>query len=235
MWTLPSFIQCLQKLSCCRKSRNSLRSHPEDDCHEATPQSCTPVPEDYPTFPPPPPNQILRDPGHYWARVSARKYGAPQGVFEDSPLYALYRLYEAILLDKVFAYRNMLEWFWRQSKWPVCDIPDPQDDDPARYAFLAGITFLMVRSYNARVAIGLVRGAPAIMTMEEAEEAKRCPEHDRPYERVPQWAEKVPPLPELLSIPTHEGLMLDGKEDTRADRDFLAKNILLWTPHIHFT
>jgi hypothetical protein len=92
----------------------------------------------------------------------------------------------------------------------------------------------MVRSYNARVAIGLTRG-PAIMTMEEAEEAKNRPEHDRPYETVPLWAGKVPPLAEMLSIPTHDRVTLDGKDDERADQDFLGKNILLWTPHIHFT
>ena len=129
----------------------------------------------------------------------------------------------------------MLEWFWRQPNWPVCEIPDPQDDNPARYAFLACVTYLMVKSYNARVAIGLTRGAPAIMTMDEAEEAKNRPENERPYEKIPLWAEKVPPLAKTLSIPTHDGVTLDSKDDERADQDFLAKNILLWTPHIHFT
>ena len=194
-----------------------------------------PVPEDYPTFPPPPPQQILRDPEQYWAVVSARKYGAPRGLFQDSSMYALYRLYEYIVLDKVFGYRNTLEWFWRQHQWPICEIPDPQDDDAARYAFLAGVTYLMVRSYNARVALGLTRDAPAIMTMEEAEEAKKRTDQERPYERVPSWAEKVPPLAETLSLPTHDGVTLKDKDDERADPDFLAKNILLWTPHIHFT
>ena len=48
--------------------------------------------------------------------------------------------------------------------------------------FLAGVTYLMVRSYNARVAIGLTRDAPRIMTMKEVEEI------ERPYEKVPLWA-----------------------------------------------
>lgn len=221
---------------CCRKQiPTSSRLNSEDDHHKAKQKPYEPVPEDYPKFPPPPPQEILQDPAKYWATVTARKYAAPRGVFEDSSLYALYRLYECIVLDKVFGYRNILEWFWRQHKWSVCEIPDPQDNDPARYAFLACVSYLMVKSFNARVAIGLTRGAPAIMTMEEVEEAKSRPEDERHYETVPLWAEKVPPLAETLSIPTQDAIILDGKDDERADPDFLAKNILLWTPHIHFT
>ncbi|CZR62887.1 uncharacterized protein PAC_12784 [Phialocephala subalpina] len=91
-----------------------------------------PSPADYPTFPPPPPSDILQTPEEYWAKVSARKFAAPRGVFEDSSLYALYRLYEFVILDKVFDYRNALEAFWRQHQWIVQQIPDPKDDNPAR-------------------------------------------------------------------------------------------------------
>ncbi|KAL2024331.1 hypothetical protein VTK56DRAFT_8813 [Thermocarpiscus australiensis] len=194
-----------------------------------------PNPEDYPVFPPPPPRVILQNPKQYWAKVCARKFGAPQGVFEDAPLYALYRLYEYFLLDQVIAYRNVLEAFWRQPSWPIQDIPDPEDDDPERYAFLAGCTYLMARSFNARVKLGLDRNMPPLITREEAEELRNRPDHLRRYERVPGWAEKAAPLAETLFVPTHEGEILTGKEDPRADPDFLAKNIVLWTPHIYFT
>ncbi|RMJ27472.1 hypothetical protein PHISP_01669 [Aspergillus sp. HF37] len=137
--------------------------------------------------------------------VFARKYGAPRGEFEDSSLYALYRIYKYIVLDKLFAYRSNLEWYWRQHQWPVCDIPDPQDPDPARYAFLARVTYLMVKAFNARVALGLARGAKGIMSMDEVEEARSRKHSECPYEKLPAWAEKVPPLSETLSIPTHEG------------------------------
>jgi hypothetical protein len=226
MKVLPSFI---------RKLRNNKDKRASSQSSPTCRRLSAPAAEEYPTFPPPSPQDILQDPKQYWDIVSARKYAAPQGVFEDSSLYALYRLYECIVLDKVFGYRNILEWFWRQSQWPICDIPDPSDTDSTRYAFLAGVTYLMVRSFNARVAIGLTRGTRAIMLEEEIEEARNRPESQRPYERVPLWAEKVPPLAETLSIPTHDGVTLDGKDDVRADPDFLAKNILLWTPHIHFT
>jgi hypothetical protein len=199
------------------------------------PEPYEPIPEDYPVFPPPPPEKILDDAVQYWATVSARKFSAPRGVFEDNSLYALYRLYECFVLDKRFAYRNMLEWLWRQPEWTICDIPDPDDNDPARYAFLAGVTYLIVKSFNARVALGLTRGARPLMSMEEAEEAKSVPHEQRTYERVPGWAEKVPALATTLVIPTQEGEILDDKNDERADADLLKKNILLWTPHIYFT
>lgn len=117
----------------------------------------------------------------------------------------------------------------------MCDIPDLQDPDPARYAFLAGVTYLMVRAFNARVALGLTRDAPGIMSMDEVEEERSRRHSERPYEKLPAWAERVPPLSETLSIPTHEGEWLAGKDDERAYHAFLAKNIVIWTPHIYFT
>lgn len=195
----------------------------------------TPSPEDYPTFPPPPPQVILQTLTEYWAKVSARKFGAPQGIFEDSSLYALYRLYEYIVLDKRFAYRNALEAFWRQHRWTIQDIPDPKDSDPTRYAFLAGCTYLLAKSFNQRVKLGLRRGMTSLITPEEAEELRNVPDHLRRYESVPEWAMKVLALAATLMIPTDEGVVLQSHDDERADPDFLAKNILLWTPHIYFT
>ncbi|KAK3902393.1 hypothetical protein C8A05DRAFT_15549, partial [Staphylotrichum tortipilum] len=94
---------------------------------------------------------------------------------------------------------------------------------------------LIVRAFNARVKLGLDRQMPSLIIHEEAEMLRNRPGHLRTYERVPEWAEKVPPLDELLVVPTHEGETLAGTEDEKADPDFLAKGILLWTPHIHFT
>jgi hypothetical protein len=210
--------------------------------HQAEPvenrEVYVPSPQEYPTFPPPPPQAILQAPTEYWTKVSARKFAAPRGVFEDSSLYALYRLYEFIILDKVFDYRNALEAFWRQHQWAIQAIPDPKDSNPVRYAFLAGCTYLLARSFNQRVQIGLQRGMPSLITpeeAEEAEEARNVPDHLRRYGSVPEWAMRVPELATTLVIPTHDGVVLQSHGDKRADPDFLAKNILLWTPHIYFT
>lgn len=182
-----------------------------------------------------PPRSLISDRGQNWATITQRRFAAPRGIPRDSSLYALYRLYEVIVLDKVFAYRNALERFWRQKTWAVKEIPDPKDDNPERYAFLAGCTYLLARSFNQRVKLGLSRQMPAIMLHEQFEELRNQPEHLRQYEQVPEWAQAAKALEETLFVPTHDGEVLEGKEDERADPDFLDKNIVLWTPHIFFT
>lgn len=187
-----------------------------------------PSPIDFPVLPPPPPEEILKDCVAFGRAVDARKYAAPRDIFEDNSLFALWRLDELTVLDKRFAYRNKLEWFWRQHQWKVCDIPDPADAEcPSRYAFLAGTTYLLVKSFNERIEHGLRRGKSPLISMEEIEEARRQPENERPYERAPAWAAKVPPLEETLVVPTEDGVVLNGKDDPRADPEFLEKNILI--------
>lgn len=182
-----------------------------------------------------PPRCLIPDRDQHWAKITQRKFAAPQGTFEDSSLYALYRLYEVIVLDKVFAYRNALEMFWRQKAWAVKEIADPKDDDPERYAFLAGCTYLLARSFNQRIKLGLSRQMSAIMLHEQVQELRNQPNQLRQYEQVPEWAQVAKALEETLFVPTHDGEVLEGKEDERADPDFLNKNIVLWTPHIFFT
>ncbi|ODA82738.1 hypothetical protein RJ55_01247 [Drechmeria coniospora] len=71
--------------------------------------------------------------------VEGRKYRAPKGIFDDSPLYTLYRMYEWIMVGHVIHLRDELEIFWWTS-WPVSAIPDPgEQGDADRYAVLACI------------------------------------------------------------------------------------------------
>lgn len=217
------------------KVQRALRRDQRDLLQAEGKDHYVPHPDDYPTFPPLPPRDLFQDPINQFNKIAARKFGGPQGEYEDKPLYALYRFYEFVVLDRVTNYRNCLEAFWRQRNWPVHEIPDPQDPDPERYAFLAGCTYLIVRAFNARVKLGLDRSMPSLITPDEAEELRNRPHHLRNYEKVPEWAEKAAPLEEMLVVPTHEGEVLTGREDKRADPDFLRKGILLWTPHIFFT
>ncbi|MCJ1426052.1 hypothetical protein MMC29_003954 [Sticta canariensis] len=128
--------------------------------------------EDYPKWTPPPLEELLDRIDEYCSTVQSRRFAASRGHFEEQLLFALYRLYECFVLDKVTQYRNQLEYFWRKHQWPVHDIPDPQDPDPGRYAFLAGTTYLMARSFNARVKLGLTRDAKPLMSIKEVEKAK---------------------------------------------------------------
>ena len=193
-------------------------------------------PETYPNYPPPPPEYIIANRDEYRATaIRPRRFAAPRGEFEDNPLYALYRLYEWFLLDHVTGYRNDLEIFWRKPNWRIEDIPDPVDDCPSRYAFLAGVTHLLVASFNKKISYGASRSAPAIMTNEYMDALKAVPDSERAWEKMPRWADATAPLPSTLVIPTHDNEVLDGMDDPRADAYFKSKNILLWTPHIHFT
>lgn len=187
----------------------------------------------WPTFPPPPPREIMSDRLSYTGSISARKFGAPKGQFEDQPLYALYRLYEHILLDNNLGMRNELEAFWSKP-WPVHEIPDPKDETcPEQYAVLACIPALIAEAFNRRLDLGLRREGHGIMMSEEREALAQTP---KVYEKAPAWAEDVTPLDETLHIthiiPGEE--QLSSLDDERASPPFREKNILIWHPHIHF-
>ena len=148
-----------------------------------------------PIFPPPPPQEIMSHQSEYTASIRARKYRIPKGITADTPLYALYRLYELFVVDHVTGYRNQLECFWKRRSWAVRDIPHPKDEDPARDAFLACIPALVVSSFNERIKLGLARDTPAIISPEEAEELRTRPESSKKYEELPGWTNLVPALP----------------------------------------
>ena len=114
------------------------------------------------------------------------------------------------------------------------DIPGLEDEDPARYAFLACIPALILSAFNERIKLGLARETPAIISPEEAEYLRTRPESTKTYGELPQWTD-VPALPETLSMPSHDNIWMEGFDDPRASDLFKLKNILLWTPHIHFT
>ncbi|KAF2453600.1 Metallo-dependent phosphatase-like protein [Lineolata rhizophorae] len=187
----------------------------------------------YPSFPPPPPRELLEHRDQYLNVLNERRYAAPYGEKEDAPLYALYRLYENIVLDDNIGIRNEIEAFWWK-RWLVKDIPDPKDEDELeRYAVLACIPALLVESFNRRIELGLCREGHSIMSQEEREVLAKTP---KTLESMPPWASKVPPLVETLYIPhTIEGeSQLHSLDDKRSSAWFKEKNILIWHHHIHF-
>ncbi|EON96700.1 hypothetical protein UCRPA7_7800 [Phaeoacremonium minimum UCRPA7] len=154
----------------------------------------------------------------------------------DSPLEAIYRIYEHIMLDQHLEIRNELETFWYHNKWAVRDIPDPKDPDPERYAVLACVPKILCLSFNRRIELGLPRHAPSIFTADMMDEWKTQP---RKFEEEPAWVARVPRLAETLAIPHWDNtqrafVSLPGFEDERASPEFAEKNILIWALHIHF-
>lgn len=222
MWIFHCFI---------KSGRNPRRSESEIIAEQI---AKTTGPFDYPVFPPPPPQDIQAYRADYVLRLRARKFRSPQGAKYDTPTHSLYRLYEMLVVDHVTGYRDELEYFWNQGDWPVKDIPDPKDEEPARYAFLACVTKLMVRVYNTKIKLGQARGAPAILTLEECEYLRTQPESTKAYEEVPPWTENIPPLATTLLMRSHDGIEMEGLEDERASDIFKDKNILLRRPNADF-
>ncbi|KJF61169.1 uncharacterized protein CIMG_11548 [Coccidioides immitis RS] len=199
--------------------------------HPASAEVISSNPNAYPRFPPPPPEELLSRSSYYNNLLSQRENLAPPDSPTDTPLFALYRLYEHLVLNRTTGLRNELERFWF-NKWPVSSIPDPQDhSEPARYAVLACIPALMALAFNKRIELGIPRRADAIMSMEEIEKYRN---EERVYEQVPQWTLSVKPLQAILKIPHDGGETLESFDDKRASPQLREKNILCWQPHIHF-
>jgi hypothetical protein len=181
---------------------------------------------------PPPPRELLRGREIYEIPLLRRQIDREA----DTPLDAIYRLYEHIMLDQNIEMRNELEAFWFQPGWPVHEIPDPKDPDSERYAVLAVIPALLVLAFNKRIELGLPRDAPAIFTLDQLDEWRA---QEREYEKEPEWTAGVPPCKQVLKIPHWENnlrkfVSIDGFGDKRASQEFAKKNILIWQPHIHF-
>lgn len=147
---------------------------------------------------------------------------------KETPLACLYRMYEATVLDDNIYLRNEIEYFFNHAKWKVCDIQDPKDPDPIRYAILAVLPEFLVIAFNRLIEKGLPREAPSIISNDTWDDLAAQP---NVLETVPDWAQAVPPLKEMFII-------LDEKGHTPADKirskQFLEKNIICVQPHILF-
>lgn len=178
------------------------------------------------------PRELLEYRTHYEIPLLNRRID-PES---DTPLAALYRLYEHIVLDQNIEMRNEIEAFWFHNEWKVKDIPDPKDPDPERYGCLACIPALLCVSFNKRIELGLPRDAPAIFTQDQLDEWKA---QEREYEQIPLWTKSVAKLKDTLAIPHWDNskrdfVPLDGFESEKASKQFAEKNVLIWQPHIHF-
>lgn len=156
------------------------------------------------------------------------------GIADDTPLYALYRIYESIAADDEITCRNEIEFFFRRHEWSVEDIPDPIDPDPTRYAFLACIPDLLVEAFNVNIKDGLPRDAPAILKQHHIDEYLARPESAKKYERSPQWTRRVAPLESTLCWPNGKNVILAPGEATKASKAFKRMNINIEPPYIYF-
>jgi hypothetical protein len=147
----------------------------------------------------------------------------------DIPILSLYRLYHFIVTDNTIELRNELEFFFNKAEWPVNAITNPKDTNLLGYAILAVLTAFTCRALNRLIAKGLPRDALPIVSDWDALAAQ-----PRVLEEVPQWATELPKLETRLDIQDENDVFLDGSDDPKACKEFLAKNILIEEPHIYF-
>lgn len=183
---------------------------------------------------PPAPRELLAGREVYEIPLLTRSRDRATDPAKDDSLAALYRIYEHLVLDQHIEIRNELEAFWYHADWAVCDIPDPRDPHPERYACLACIPALLRLAFNKRIELGLPRDAPPIFTRDMMDEWRN---QDRKLEEEPSWVHEVPALSETLAIPHWDNDQRDFvplKSFENASAHFSRKNILLLPPHIHF-
>lgn len=167
---------------------------------------------------PPPPQFLLEH------REDIASYYPQRVRGTDSALATVYRIYAAILGGKDLSLRTELEYFFNHKDWVVSKIPDPKDPDPARYAVVAAVTYVLVASFNKLIGMGLPRGAPAVI---DDEIEARLKAQDKKWEIVPGWASKAPICKEPLLVPDGQGVIPTGHEDINSDPFMLEKNV--WT------
>ena len=157
----------------------------------------------------------------------------PIWTIRDTPLCAVYRLYEIYMTREFVLLRLECEYIWHQSgrKWSLRSIPDPRDPDPARYAMLASIVEELVRAFT-----GALNMAKEEMgrTFAGLRRILGLPTYDP--EATPSWTTFVPPIQEedLCDLPpdmVRNGrlYLADGGCENFARRNFEAPIRYLYT------
>lgn len=150
----------------------------------------------------------------------------------DTPLRAVYRVYEILMTREFVLLRQECEYMWRQSgrKWSLRLIPDPRDPDPVRYAMLASIVEELVRAFNWRLKHGQRRNRKNVRRSME----NPWPVYDP--EIVPSWTVSVPAIKaeDLAGLPAdmvHNGQLIleDGNCMNFLRRNFDAPTRYLYT------
>ncbi|RFU23898.1 hypothetical protein B7463_g12439, partial [Scytalidium lignicola] len=156
----------------------------------------------------------------------------PIWTIRDTPLRAIYRLYEILMTREFVLLRLECEYMWRQPsrKWSLISIPDPRDPDPVRYAMLASIVEELVKAFNWRLQHGARRDGTFVRRSIENPWPKYDPE------LTPSWTASVPAIQkedlcELPSDMVQNGQLFlgDGGCENFIHRNFDAPTRYLYT------
>ncbi|KAJ5379087.1 hypothetical protein N7509_012206 [Penicillium cosmopolitanum] len=153
----------------------------------------------------------------------------------DTPIRSLYRLYEALVAREFYAIGPEVEYFFYQSRraWAIHRIPDPQDQDPVRYAILSCIAEELALAFNWRMSLGMRR--------EKSKHIYRKSFDDLlpPFtaEAAPIWTKRAQPIDAdlLVGFPA-ELLDASGRlvlEEGGENPNFAERNIVTDTGHFY--
>lgn len=150
----------------------------------------------------------------------------------DTPLRAIYRLYEILMTREFVLLRLECEYMWHQlgRKWSLRLIPDPCDADAVRYAILASIVEELVKAFNWRLKHGQRRNRRNVRRSIEDPWPAYVPEV------TPSWTALVPPIQEkdLCDLPSDmvlngQLILGDGGCENFTRRNFDAPTRYLYT------
>lgn len=158
----------------------------------------------------------------------------PIWTMRDTPLRAIYRLYEIFMTREFVLLRLECEYMWHRpgQKWSLGSIPDPRDPDPVRYAMLASIVEELVKAFNRRLQHGLRRAGK--------KKVRRTMENPWPAyepEVTPTWTALVPPIQEKDLSELPPDMVQNGQlllEDAGCE-SFLRRNFDAPTRYLYTT
>lgn len=153
----------------------------------------------------------------------------------DTPIRSLYRLYEAIVAREFYAIGPEVEYFFYQSRraWAIHRIPDPEDQDPVRYAILSCIAEELALAFNWRMSLGMRRDKSKHIYRKSFDDLLP------PFtaEAAPIWTKRAQPIAAelLLDLPA-ELLDASGRlvlEEGGENPNFAERNIITDTGHFY--
>lgn len=142
-------------------------------------------------------------------------YNIPIYRARDTPLRSLYRLFEDLYACDfvMMGYECTYFFFHSETRWALACIPDPQDNDPIRYAILASMVEALVDAFNWRLELGIRRNNRTDSSEQRSSNFAR--------EEAPSWTSKVGALGERLVF-REAGCEVS---DMNMEQHFLKRNI----------
>ncbi|KAK0114146.1 hypothetical protein ONS95_013648 [Cadophora gregata] len=141
----------------------------------------------------------------------------------DTPLRSLYRLYDDLCANRLILISYECEYILRRGseRWLLSRIPDPQDNDPVRYAILASLDEALVDVFNWKLELGIRRGGlPCDQSAVRASNFTR--------EACPCWTQNVAGLGQRVHL-----INRDSEPFAKADESFLRRSIEATTGYMY--